>query len=358
MDQLFLDDRDFLQGNFHPHIAAGDHDAVRHLDDVVNILHPFRIFNFGDDADGVVVVFLQFLPDLEHVVRPAGKGSGDEFRFHLAGETDICPVTLTHERHGELRAGYVDPFVGRNHPAVNHGAKDFRRGRLFHPKLDEAVVNKDGPARLHIAREPGKADGRPLSASFHRLCGQDERIARFELHLFREGPQPDFRAFGVNEDGNGQVQFFPQLFHLVNPRKLVRVILMGHVDAGNVHAGEHQFPQDSGIVGGRAKGADDFCFPHSRQTMPFLKFSGFRRLDGMRAPARIGFGNKRVGSGKPFYNFRIFPSLYYITNPLKKEQKSFFSTGFSGIWIKRRGDLRKIRHILTHPSFPATACRG
>ena len=58
-DQLLLDNRNLLQRNFHAQVASGNHDAVGHIDDLVDVFHTILIFNFGDDPNFIVMVFLQ-----------------------------------------------------------------------------------------------------------------------------------------------------------------------------------------------------------------------------------------------------------------------------------------------------------
>lgn len=47
-------------------VTAGDHDAVAHLDDVVDIVDPQLTFDFGDDLH-MAVVFFQNLADRRDV---------------------------------------------------------------------------------------------------------------------------------------------------------------------------------------------------------------------------------------------------------------------------------------------------
>ena len=99
MDERLLNAGDFLERDLDPHIPAGNHDAVRYLDDFIDVIDALRVFDFGDNADGMVVVELKLLADLQNIVRTAGEGRGDEVGFHFAGKGHILPVAVAHERH-------------------------------------------------------------------------------------------------------------------------------------------------------------------------------------------------------------------------------------------------------------------
>lgn len=165
---------------------------------------------FADDADGVVLMLFELLADLKHITRPPGEGSGDEIRLHLAGKGDVGLVSLAHKGHGEGGTRDVDPFVGGYGSSVEHRADDIRVGGLLHDKVDQAVVDEDVAAFIHVSGQSRKADRSPLRRSFGRDSGQGEGVSRLERHFFREGAQPDFRPFGVDKDRNGQAQLLPQ----------------------------------------------------------------------------------------------------------------------------------------------------
>mgnify|MGYP000811643114 CR=1 FL=1 len=69
--------------------------------------------------------------------------------------------------------------------------------------------------------------------------------------------------FGIDEHRHRQMQLFPQLLHHIGAPAMTLVVLVRHIDPGNVHARKHQLAQNSGIVGGRPQGTDDFGLPHA-----------------------------------------------------------------------------------------------
>ena len=51
------------------------HDAVRHSENIIDILYTLQVLNLGNDFDMLAVLLLQYLPDLKNIVRRSRKGS-------------------------------------------------------------------------------------------------------------------------------------------------------------------------------------------------------------------------------------------------------------------------------------------
>ena len=98
-DQHLLDHRHVLQRDLYAHVAAGDHDAVGHPQDLVDVLHALQVLNLGNNLDALAALFLQNLADLQNVVRRPGKGSGDIIEAFLHGKHNIVIILLADEGH-------------------------------------------------------------------------------------------------------------------------------------------------------------------------------------------------------------------------------------------------------------------
>ena len=94
LNNHLLDDRHVLQRDLNAHVAAGNHDAVRDAQDLVDVVDALGVFNLGDDLDGVAAVFLQNFPDLQDVLRAAGEGGGDEIKARLDAKLDVVAVLV------------------------------------------------------------------------------------------------------------------------------------------------------------------------------------------------------------------------------------------------------------------------
>ena len=116
-------------------------------------------------------------------------------------------------------------------------------------------------ARPDILRQPGKADGGHLRRPLHGFGGQGKGGAFGQGDLgFRKGAQANLRPLGIDQHGDRQIQFLTHLLHLIDAYPLAILILVRHVDARDVHAGQHQLTKHRRVIGGGPQGADDFCF--------------------------------------------------------------------------------------------------
>lgn len=55
--------RNFMGRYFYPHISSGYHNAVRFLNNIINVINSLRIFNLGDNADLAPAIFVQQTAD-------------------------------------------------------------------------------------------------------------------------------------------------------------------------------------------------------------------------------------------------------------------------------------------------------
>ncbi len=111
--QDFLQYRHVLERDLHTHIAARDHNTVGNAQDVVNIGHSLRILNLGYDADDMVSLPFQQLPDIQNILRTAYKRRGDEIKACFGCKYDVGTVLLTDIRHGQAHAGNIYPLAVR-----------------------------------------------------------------------------------------------------------------------------------------------------------------------------------------------------------------------------------------------------
>lgn len=66
-DHLFLQHRNLFRGNFHPQVSPGHHDPVGNVQDGIQVVDTFLIFDLGDYMD-IRIVGLQDLSDFQHIV--------------------------------------------------------------------------------------------------------------------------------------------------------------------------------------------------------------------------------------------------------------------------------------------------
>ena len=235
---------------------------------VIIYVVPFQIFNalcvldFGNDTD-VGIVLIEQVADVVHILCGAHKGSSDEVKAVLHAKDDVLAVLLAQVGHGQMHAGHIDTLFGLDLAAVQHGADDVGVGDLLNVQHDQAVVQHDGAAGLHVLGQILVSDGADLLGALHLAGGQGKGLAGFQhLHTVLELLQADLGALGVQQGGNGLAQLLTQSLQLCQTAAVLLVGTVGEVETGHVHAVCNQVAQDIALIGRRAQGADDLRFSH------------------------------------------------------------------------------------------------
>ena len=262
-DDILLDAGQLGEVDLHAQIAAGDHDGVGGSQDAVDVVHALAVLDLGDDAD-VGVVLVQQVADVVHVLCGAHEGSGDEVKALLCAEDDVVAVALAHIRHGQMDAGHVDALLVLDLAVVQHLADDVGVVHGLDLQLDQAVVQHDGAAGLHILRQVLIGDGADLLGALHLAGGQGEGLAGFQhFGAVLEVAQADLGALGVQQGSHRKAQFLADGLQLFKAAQMLLVGAVGKIETGNVHAVGDQLAQDALLIGRRAQGADDLGFSHT-----------------------------------------------------------------------------------------------
>ena len=146
--------------------------------------------------------------------------------------------------------GTLTPFLGLDLAAVQHGAGDVGVGDLLDAQHDEAVVQHDGAALVHIVGQVLVGDGADLLGALHLAGGQGEGLADFQhLDAVLELLQADLRALGVQQGSNGLAQLLAQCLQIGQTAAVLLIGAVGKIKAGHVHAVGDQLAQDIPFVG-------------------------------------------------------------------------------------------------------------
>ena len=172
-DDVLLNCRDILRRNLNAEVAARHHDAVRRLENFLDVLHALHGLNLRDDFHLAALCIKNFTNRAD-IIRGSREGGSDVVKTELAAELDIASVLLGDKGHGEIRTRDVDPLVVRNLSAVHNRAVNIRSVNFIDPKFNEAVINQNAAARLDILREIRIAhrDNRVVTEQFPRGQGE------------------------------------------------------------------------------------------------------------------------------------------------------------------------------------------
>ena len=209
------------------------------------------------------MVLIQQLPDLPHVGGGADEAGRDIVEALFHAEEDVVPVPLAHVGHGQPDVGDVDALVVLHGAVVFHPAADVGGIGLQHGQTDQAVIQQDGVALLHVAGQLGVSDGAAGLVAHDILRGQSELLAGAQRHrAVCEALQPNFRALGVQHGRHREVQLLPQGLQALQSGLMLRMGAVGKVEPGHVHAGPHHLAQHALPVRGRAQRANNLGFSH------------------------------------------------------------------------------------------------
>ena len=262
VDDVLLDAGQLGEVDLNAQVTTGHHDGIGCGEDAVDVVHTLTVLDFGNDAD-VGIVLIQQVADVVHILCGAHKGSSDEVKAVLHTKDDVLAVLLAQVGHGQMHAGHIDTLFGLDLAAVQHGADDVGVGDLLNVQHDQAVVQHDGAAGLHVLGQILVSDGADLLGALHLAGGQGKGLAGFQhLHTVLELLQADLGALGVQQGGNGLAQLLTQRLQLCQTATVLLVGTVGEVETGHVHAVCNQVAQDIALIGRRAQGADDLRFSH------------------------------------------------------------------------------------------------
>ena len=189
-----------------------------------------------------------------HVRRVARERYRDVVGALAGREPDVLAI-LVRERGGrDAAATQVHALAIGELAAGDHLGIDARARDLGDLELDEAVVEQQDVARLHVLGQllVGAAD-HFLVAGLAVVRGVErERLAVLEVDLVvSEALDADLRATEVREDADVAAGATRGFVHQVDPATVLLVLAVGEVHTRHVEAGADHFGQDIDVVGGR-----------------------------------------------------------------------------------------------------------
>ena len=263
VDNSLLDAGQLGEVDLHAQIATGHHHGVGSSQNAVDVVHALAVLDLCNDAD-VGIVLVQQVADIVHVLCGAHKGGGDEIIALLDAEDDVILIALAHIRHGQVHAGHIDALLVLDLAAIQYGADDVGVVHGLDLQLDQAVVQHDGTVRLHVHGQILVGDGADLVGALHIAGGQGKGLAGNQiLNAVLKVLQADLGTLGVQQCGHGLTQLLAQSLQLFKAAQMLLVGTVGKIEAGHVHAVGDQIAQHAFLIGGRAKGANNFRLSHA-----------------------------------------------------------------------------------------------
>lgn len=144
LDAALGDQRHLFERHFHSHVTTGDHDAVEHFDDILEVLHGLRLFDLGHDRDAAPF-FVHDLMGAVDVGRETHERHGDDVSAGLDGPTQVVLILLGQRRQRHRDTREVDALVARDRAGDNDLGVHVVSFDLGHLETDLAIVDEDRP---------------------------------------------------------------------------------------------------------------------------------------------------------------------------------------------------------------------
>ena len=257
MDDLLLHRRADLGSDLDAQVAAGDHDAVGGLENVVELVDGSSALDLGQNGHVLE------LADLAHALRVADEGGGDEVDALLEAEEDVLAVTVGHGGQRQLCVGNVHALALAERAAVLHGAANVLAVDVRNGKADEAVVDEDGAAHVDLARELQVVEVEVLGgaeAVLGGLSGGNDNLGarrKLDLGVPLEKTGADLGSLGVEQDAHGHTELLGDALDALHALVVLLVAAVAEVEARDVHARLDHLAQRIVVIARRSHGADD-----------------------------------------------------------------------------------------------------
>ncbi len=242
--QALLHQRNVLDRQLDAQVAAGDHDRVGRVDDVLRRSGCLGLLDLGDQRD-LAALREQVLAHRLEVVRAAHEGERQQIHSHLQTRVDQAQVIGADGGQGGGHVGQVEPLSrGHGTPHLDLGHHVLGRGGPD-PQPDRSVGQVDHVAGLHELTQAVPRHRQAFRVALHGAGRENEGRARAHLgHPAGHRADAQLRPRHVAENRN-------PLAHLVRSRPdapaglrmrvrvSVREVEPGHVHALLDHALEH-----------------------------------------------------------------------------------------------------------------------
>ena len=261
-EQALLHERHVLDRQLDAEVAAGDHDPVGRVDDLLAVGGRLRLLDLGDQRH-VHAALGEVVADRVEVLAPAHEREGEEVHAHLDPRVDQRDVLRTHRRQRDRDVGQVEPLARRYAAADLDPGHDVGLEDLVHAQPHRAVGQVADVAGVDELVEALPGDRQPLRSALDLRRGEhDSRPAAQLGHAVGHRPEPQLGPGQVAEDGHLASR---ALGGGADHRGGLGVLgrrPVGEVQPRHIHPGGDHRGQDIRVLRGWTDGCDDLRGAH------------------------------------------------------------------------------------------------
>ncbi len=195
-----------------------------------------------------------------HVLGGTAEGHGDEIDGKLSGDLDVLAVLRRQRAERQAAAEPVQSLAVGQHAVGEHFRVDGVVDDTQHFQGDQAIVEQQGVARVHVVHQAEIADADAVRVAWRGIGAADqvEAGASLERHLAGgETLDADLRPLQVGEDADFAALLRRCRTHRRHACRLLLGRAMGKIQAHDVDAGADEIIEHTGDIGGRAEGGQD-----------------------------------------------------------------------------------------------------
>ena len=263
-DDPLLDQRHLFERQLDSEIAAGDHEAVERVDDLVEIVHRLRLLDLGDDRDPATHLVHDLVDEIG-VARAADERQARPCR------RPACSAQRRSSMSFSLMAGTLTATPGRlmpllllTSPPTTTRVTTSVLGHLGRLQQQPAVVDQDRVAGLDVAGQT--LVGR--RAAFDRAGDSSVvivKLAPFSSTSLPAAKRPS-RIFGPCRSAStptARPVAAAAARDVVEVLLVIGVVPVTHVQSGDIHPRRHEFDQSLRRRGRGSQRAHDLCSTHT-----------------------------------------------------------------------------------------------
>ena len=158
-----------------------------------------------------------------------------------------------------MRTRNVDALVLAEQAAIHNVTFDVAADDGADAELDLAVGKQDARAGLHVLGKRLESGGECslVAQDFARSNGDGAAGLQQDGLVIFERSGADLGTLEVLQDADGAMLFGRDLAQALDDGEVVGMGAVGEIEAGDVHAGAHEFAHGRLGIAGGANGADD-----------------------------------------------------------------------------------------------------
>ena len=168
--------------DFYTEVTASNHEAVRYVQNFINVFNAFSIFNFRDNLD-IFFLRLKNTTDGYNVFTALHKGCGYKVYTLLTAKAQVCFVLFRYRWQAKRYTWYSHPFTVTYFTTVLNGSNDVIPFDSIDVKCYKTISQEDFIPNGHVAYKTFVVYGANLFCAFHIICSQRKLLTCLKEYL-------------------------------------------------------------------------------------------------------------------------------------------------------------------------------